>query len=163
MLGVCEMSCRKSYTHFLYGGEPGVAEKLQAALTIKFPQLRIVGTYTPPFGPLRPKQEAELIAMVDSVRPDFFWVGLSTPKQERWMAEFGSRLNTCIMVGVGGAFDIHAQSVQNAPDWVKRTGLQWLQRFAQEPTRLLEHHLFNNPAFLWRIALQMIGISNYTI
>jgi len=163
MLGVCEMSVRKGYSHFLYGGQPGVAEKLRSVLVSKFPNLRVVGTYTPPFGPLRPTQEFELIAQVAAVNPDFFWVGLSTPKQERWMAEFATRLNTRILVGVGAAFDLHTGGINDAPDWVKRSGLQWLHRLKQEPKRLWKRYLINNPAFLWRIALQFVGVSRYTI
>jgi N-acetylglucosaminyldiphosphoundecaprenol N-acetyl-beta-D-mannosaminyltransferase len=163
MLGVCEMSRRKGYTHFLYGGQPGIAEKLRSALESKFPGLRVVGTYTPPFGPLSPEQESELLEQVAAVKPDFFWVGLSTPKQERWMAEFGSRLDTRILVGVGAAFDFHTGGLQDAPEWVKRAGLQWLHRLKQEPKRLWKRYLMNNSAFLWKITLQMVGVSHHTI
>jgi N-acetylglucosaminyldiphosphoundecaprenol N-acetyl-beta-D-mannosaminyltransferase len=163
MLGVCEMSVRKGYTHFLYGGQPGVAEKLRSTLESKFPGLRVVGTFTPPFGPLKPEQESELIDQVAATRPDFFWVGLSTPKQERWMAEYGNLLNTRIMIGVGAAFDLHTGGIQDAPEWVKQSGLQWLHRLKQEPRRLWKRYLINNPAFLWRIALQFLGVSRYVI
>jgi len=162
MLRVCEMSVRKGHTHFLYGGQPGIAEKLKAALEAKFPGLRVVGTYTPPFGPLPPQQESELITQVAAANPDFFWVGLSTPKQERWMAEFGSRLNTRILIGVGAAFDLHTGGIKDAPEWVKQSGLQWLHRLKQEPRRLWKRYLINNPIFLWKIALQFAGVSRYS-
>lgn len=163
MLGVCEMSVRRGFSHFLYGGQPGIAEKLRSALQRKFPGLRVVGTYTPPFGPLRPEQELELIEQVATANPDFFWVGLSTPKQERWMAESGNRLNTRILVGVGAAFDIHTGGIKDAPEWVKLCGLQWLHRLQQEPKRLWKRYLINNPGFLWKIALQLAGFSHYTL
>ncbi len=163
MLGVCEMSVRRGYSHFLYGGQPGIAEKLKCALETKFPGLRVVGTYTPPFGPLRPEQESELIAQVAAARPDFIWVGLSTPKQERWMAEFGSRMNARILIGVGAAFDLHTGGIKDAPEWVKRSGLQWLHRLKQDARRLWKRYLINNPDFLWRIALQLTGVSRYTL
>jgi len=163
MLQVCEMSCERGYTHFFYGGPPGIAEKLKTAMKARFPDLRVVGTYTPPFGPLSPEQISELLERVDAARPDIFWVGLSTPKQERWMAEFGSFLNTRILVGVGAAFDFHTGGIQDAPDWVKRAGLQWLHRLGQEPRRLWRRYLINNSVFLWRITLQLIGLSRYTL
>jgi N-acetylglucosaminyldiphosphoundecaprenol N-acetyl-beta-D-mannosaminyltransferase len=163
MLGVCEMSSRRGYTHFLYGGRSGVAERLRATLKERFPGLQVVGTYTPPFGPLTPERELELRERVAAVQPDVVWVGLSTPKQERWMAEFSSRLDSRIFVGVGAAFDYLTGDLQDAPDWVKRSGLQWLHRLKQEPRRLWKRYLTNNPAFLFRITLQLVGLSHYTI
>jgi len=70
MLNICEMSCDKGYTHFFYGGPPGLAQKLQVSMQARFPELRVVGTYTPPFGPLMPHQELELIELVASLKPD---------------------------------------------------------------------------------------------
>jgi len=86
-------------------------------------------------------------------------VGLSTPKQERWMAEFGKRLDARILVGVGAAFDYHTGTIKDAPQWIKRAGLQWLHRLGQDPKRLWRRYLINNPRFVWRIALQLIGVS----
>jgi len=112
---------------------------------------------------LPPDKQKELAAHVAAVKPDFFWVGLSTPKQERWMAEFCGKLDTGIMIGVGAAFDIHTGSVKDSPEWVKQSGLQWLHRLIQEPRRLWKRYLINNPMFLWKIALQFAGLSKYTI
>jgi N-acetylglucosaminyldiphosphoundecaprenol N-acetyl-beta-D-mannosaminyltransferase len=163
MLSVCEMSCRKGYSHFLYGGRYGVAERLRAKLKERFPSLRVVGTYTPPFGPLTLGQEAELRELVAASQPDLVWVGLSTPKQERWMAEFSSRLDSRIFIGVGAAFDYLTGDLRDAPEWVKRSGLQWLHRLNQEPRRLWKRYLINNPAFLLRITLQLTGLIHYAI
>lgn len=163
MCRVCEMSSRKGYKHFLYGGRPGVAERLKAELEERFPGLRVVGTYTPPFGPLSPEQESELRERMADAQPDIVWVGLSTPKQERWMAEFSPRLDARIFVGVGAAFDFLIGDLQDAPEWVKQSGLQWLHRLKQEPRRLWKRYLINNPAFLVRITLQLVGLSHYTI
>src|SRR5437879_196035 len=101
MLEVCAMSVGKGYTHFLYGGADGVAEQLKISLLRRFPGLRIVGTYTPPFRPLNQAEKQDLYARVSTVKPDIFWVGLSTPKQEHFMAEYLPHLDTRVMVGVG--------------------------------------------------------------
>src|SRR2546425_9495988 len=90
MLRVCEMSLKKGYTHFLYGGDTGVAERLKEAFVQRFPGLRIVGTFSPPFMLLTGREEAELTLRLSELRPDIFWVGLSTPKQERFMAKYRS-------------------------------------------------------------------------
>jgi len=161
MLEVCAMSVDKGYTHFLYGGTEGVAEQLKASLLHKFPGLRIVGTCTPPFRPLNEAEREGLKSRISSLQPDIFWVGLSTPKQERFMAEYLPQLDTLIMVGVGAAFDVHTGRIQDAPQWIKTAGLQWLHRLAQEPRRLWRRYLYNNPRFVLKITSQLLGLSKY--
>jgi len=163
MLQLCKLSARREWRHFLYGGKRGVAEKLQARLEVLFPAINIVGTYTPPFRPLIPSEEEELITRINESRPDIVWVGLSTPKQERFMAEYIERLETRLMIGVGAAFDIHAGILRDAPQWVKDSGLQWLDRLRQEPRRLWRRYLTNNPRFLWDIALQFSGLRRFEV
>jgi N-acetylglucosaminyldiphosphoundecaprenol N-acetyl-beta-D-mannosaminyltransferase len=163
MSEVCRSSVAKNLTHFLYGGKPGVAEELQSALQRRCPNIQIVGTFTPPFRPLLPGELTELEELVARLRPDIIWVGLSTPTQERFMAEFVSRLRWGVLIGVGAAFDIHTGRSKDAPDWMKRAGLQWLHRLAQEPLRLWRRYLVNNSRFLWRIFLQLSGLANYQL
>lgn len=163
MASLCHLSCEKGYTHFLYGGQEGVADRLKAALTARFPGLKVVGTYTPPFRPLNTEEEIQLLEHVSNLRPDIFWVGLSTPKQERFMARYLHRLDAKIMVGVGAAFDFHTGAIKDCPDWIKKAGLQWLHRLSQEPSRLTKRYMKNNPAFIWKITLQLAGIAKYTL
>jgi N-acetylglucosaminyldiphosphoundecaprenol N-acetyl-beta-D-mannosaminyltransferase len=161
MLNVCSASVQKGYTHFLYGGVDGVADQLKSELIKKFPGLKIVGTQTPPFRPLNDSERSELQARIAKLRPDFFWVGLSTPKQERFMAEYLPMLDARVMVGVGAAFDIHTGRAQDSPDWVKSAGLQWLHRLLQEPSRLWKRYLINNPIFVYKMTSQLLGLSKY--
>lgn len=163
MLELCRASVPLSYRHFLYGGKPGVADALATELCMRVAGLQIVGTYTPPFRPLRGDEERQLIATIAACKPDVIWVGLSTPKQERFMADYCERLDTKLMVGVGAAFDIHTGRIKDAPMWMKVTGLQWLHRLLQEPTRLWRRYLINNPRFLIQIALQLTGVTHYDI
>lgn len=158
MLDLCRFSVTRGYRHFLYGGNQGIAERLTAELRRKLPGIQIVGTYTPPFRPLNSSEEAELIALVAESKPDVFWVGLSTPKQERFMAQYLDKLDVKLMVGVGAAFDIHTGGIKDAPAWMKASGLQWLYRLAQEPRRLWRRYLINNPVFIWNIILQFLGL-----
>ena len=157
MIEMCRSSLLRGYRHFLYGGAPGVAEKLQMRLEERLPGLKIVGTYTPPFGPLSAEQERDLIAQIARQGPDIVWVGLSTPKQEKFMARYLPRLNVKLMVGVGAAFDLHAGLKSDAPAWMKHCGLQWLHRLAQEPRRLGPRYLRHNPRFVWEICGQLAG------
>ncbi|MEO8204855.1 MAG: WecB/TagA/CpsF family glycosyltransferase [Chthoniobacterales bacterium] len=147
--------------HFYYGGKDGVAELLRAQMEKGFPGLEVVGTYTPPFRPLNEQEQEELADMVARTKPDIFWVGLSTPKQEKFMAEYLNRLDTCLMIGVGAAFDIHSGMVVQAPKWIQRSGLEWLFRLLIEPKRLWKRYLVNNPLFIGRIALQLSGLRRY--
>lgn len=159
MLRICALSPEKGYKHFFYGGNDGVADQLKATLTERFPGLNVVGTYTPPFRPLTADEEADLIRKVAETEPDFFWVGLSTPKQERFMDEFISKLDAKLMLGVGAAFDMHTGRIKDAPYWMKFTGIQWMHRIYQDPKRLWKRYLVNNPKFVYRIALELLGIT----
>ena len=163
MLQMCEISVARGYRHFLYGGKPGVAESLAKNLSDRFPGVRIAGTFTPPFRPLNDSEEKDLLRQLQDCKPDFFWVGLSTPKQERFMAQYADKLNVPLLVGVGAAFDILSGGISDAPQWMKQSGLQWLHRLIQEPRRLGKRYLINNPKFIWRIALQLTHIRNFDL
>jgi N-acetylglucosaminyldiphosphoundecaprenol N-acetyl-beta-D-mannosaminyltransferase len=160
MLAVCKVSVQRKYTHFLYGGNYGVVEKLKENLEKKFPGLAIVGTYTPPFRPLNDQEQEDLIQQVAGCRPDLFWVGLSTPKQERFMYHYLPKLDTKTMIGVGAAFDIHAGLFRDPPEWIKRSGLQWCYRLGQDPRRLWKRYLSNNPVFVGRFLQQLFADSS---
>ncbi len=159
MLEVVRRSAQSGCTHFLYGGKPGVPERLQDRLQDQFPGLKVVGSYSPPFRPLTDREEQELAGRFAALKPDITWVGLSTPKQERWMAAHLGRLDTSVMVGVGAAFDFHAGLLRQAPAWMQRSGLEWLFRLRVEPRRLWRRYLYNNPYFVWLMLLQFMGLS----
>ena len=160
---VLAWSQRSGATHFFYGGTPGVAEELKLRVEARFPGVRVVGTYTPPFRPLNAEEDAALAAQVAKVQPDFFWVGLSTPKQERFMAAYLPKLSAKILLGVGAAFDFHAGRVAQAPRWIQRSGFEWLYRTLREPKRLWKRYATNNPRFVWRAAGQWLGWRKYEL
>ncbi len=163
MLEICRMSVGKGFSHFLYGGNPGVVSELAAALERMFPGIKIVGSYTPPFRPLELQEEADLIRMVAAASPDILWVGISTPKQEKFMAEYLPKLNTKLMFGVGAAFNFHSGRVKFAPLWMRKAGLAWLFRFWQEPRRLWRRYLLSYPRFLWAMSFQLLGWRTWTL
>jgi N-acetylglucosaminyldiphosphoundecaprenol N-acetyl-beta-D-mannosaminyltransferase len=161
MLAMCQLSVERGYRNFLYGGKPGVAELLCESLRNRFPGLRVVGTYTPPFRDLTREEEKNVLLRVQESQPHILWVGLSTPKQDRFMAQYVNYLRVPLMFGVGAAFDFHTGSIRDSSAWVKRAGLQWLHRLIQDPKHLWKRYLRNNPAFLWHIALQISGLKRY--
>ena len=139
------------------------AEELQAKLEARFPSVTVCGTYCPPFRPLTTDEETALVALVREKKPDLIWVGLSTPKQERFMAEYLPKLDTTLMFGVGAAFDFHSGRVRQAPRWIQRSGLEWFFRLCSQPRRLARRYLVNNPLFVWRIAGQLLGWRKYPL
>ncbi len=163
MLACCRLSASKGYRHFFCGGAPGVPERLACRLQEQFPGLNVAGTWSPPFRDLTGAEEESLFERITTTRPDIVWVGLSTPKQERWMARYVGRLPVPVMIGVGAAFDMHAGVKRQAPRWIQRSGFEWLFRLATEPRRLWRRYLFNNPTFVWRITLQSVGARRYTL
>ncbi len=158
MLAVCERSVAMGWKHFFYGGANGVPEQLSNKLQKRFPGLKVVGTYSPPFRPLTPEEDEEVIQMINNANPDIVWVGLSTPKQELWMAEHVGRLTAPVLIGVGAAFDFLSGRKPQAPRWIQRSGFEWLFRLLTEPRRLWKRYLINNPLFVFLVLLQIIGI-----
>src|SRR5437868_3071272 len=153
----------RSCVHFFCGGEPGIAERLRETMLRRFPWVQIAGTYSPPFRPMTRIEEGELEDKVRSIRPDIIWVGLSTPKQERFMARYLSTLDTKLMIGVGAAFLFHTGAIKDSPRWMKRTGLQWFHRLMQEPRRLWRRYLMNNLPFVVFALLQSMGVKHYRL
>jgi N-acetylglucosaminyldiphosphoundecaprenol N-acetyl-beta-D-mannosaminyltransferase len=163
MLAVLERSRERGYRHFIYGASEATLARLRANLHVRFPGVPIVGSYSPPFRPLTASEDAAVVEMINAARPDVVWVGLSTPKQERWMAEHRDRLEAPVLVGVGAALDFHAGVVRQAPRFMQRSGVEWLFRLAMEPRRLWRRYLRNNPAFLVCISGQMLGLKRYSL
>jgi N-acetylglucosaminyldiphosphoundecaprenol N-acetyl-beta-D-mannosaminyltransferase len=153
LLASCERSLTTGYRHFFYGGGEGVADLLAKRLSRRYPGLAVAGTYTPPFRPLTADEDQEVVHRINDAAPDIVWVGLSTPKQEFWMAEHVGRLDVPALIGVGAAFDFHAGLKPQAPRWMQHSGLEWLFRLGTEPRRLWKRYLINNPAFVW-LAMQ---------
>lgn len=157
MLAVCERFAKRGCRHFFYGGAPGVAEKLTLQLQKRFPDLEVVGSYSPPFRPLTPEEDKSVIERINTTNPDIVWVGISTPKQEYWMAEHVRQMSASVLVGVGAAFDFHAGIKRQAPYWIQRSGLEWFYRLCSEPRRLWYRYLVKNPRFVWLALLQALG------
>lgn len=152
MLAVMEASVDKGWRHFFYGAGPGVAERLADRLSVRFPGLKVAGTHTPPFRDLDEDERREIAETINSSGADIVWVGLSTPKQERWMARMRPLLDASVLIGVGAAFDFHAGDLKQAPLWMQRSGLEWAFRLMMEPKRLWRRYFNIVPRFLLGIA-----------
>jgi N-acetylglucosaminyldiphosphoundecaprenol N-acetyl-beta-D-mannosaminyltransferase len=163
LLDVCARSVHHGWRHFFYGGGEGVARKLVARLHARFPELDVVGELCPPFRPLTPEEDQGAVERINATAPDIIWVGLSTPKQERWMSEHRAHLTAPVCIGIGAAFDFHAGLKRQAPPWMQRSGLEWLFRLGTEPRRLWRRYLRNNPLFVWHLLQQWTGVRRYSL
>ena len=148
MLDVCRMAVEKGWSSYFYGGKDGVPERLVAKLCTQFPGLRVAGLHSPPFRPLTESEADAVVERINRAAPNLVWVGLSTPKQERWMSENRRRLDAPVLLGVGAAFDMNAGLVPTCPHLLQRLGLEWLFRLCLEPERLWRRYLTNNPRFV---------------
>ena len=150
------VSSQRGYRQFYYGGAEGVADKLKQALITAHPMLDVAGTLCPPFRELTPEEDRAVVAAINAARPDIVWVGLSTPKQEFWMANHLGRIEAPVMVGVGAAFDFLAGAKRQAPPWMQRNGLEWLFRLCSEPRRLWRRYADIVPGFLTLAARELL-------
>jgi N-acetylglucosaminyldiphosphoundecaprenol N-acetyl-beta-D-mannosaminyltransferase len=161
MLMLCQRSVEQGYRHFFYGGGERVPERLAANLQRRFPGLRVAGVYSPPYRPLTDEEDERIVRCINNAGTHIVWVGLSTPKQERWMAKHVGRLEASVLIGVGAAFDFHVGLKKQAPRWMQHGGLEWFFRLATEPGRLWRRYAVNIPTFLWLCLLQTLGLRGF--
>jgi N-acetylglucosaminyldiphosphoundecaprenol N-acetyl-beta-D-mannosaminyltransferase len=155
MARYCERAAKTGTRMYLYGGRnQGALVQLALNLRQRFPAVKIVGGYSPPFRDLEEEEEEAIVAEMNRTEADVIWVGVGAPKQEKWMAAMRDRLNAPVLVGVGAAFDFHAGLVPQAPMWMQSAGLEWLFRVAQEPRRLGPRYARYNPRFVKSFAVQ---------
>lgn len=145
-----EVLTKGEYRHFFYGSKEETLKKMFENIKRNYPKSQIVGMYSPPFRDLTEDEDTEIIDIINRSKPDFIWVGLGAPKQEKWMANHQGVVSG-LMIGVGAAFDFFAGNIKRAPVWMQKCNLEWLYRLIQEPKRLFKRYLVTNSKFLWKI------------
>lgn len=155
MLACCDHASQKQIPIFFYGGTNTMLNKLQANMKLKYPNLIITGSYSPPFRPLTETEETIDRQRIEKSGAKVVFVGLGCPKQEEWMARQQGKL-TAVMIGVGAAFSFHSGEVAQSPRWMMSLGLEWLYRLTREPKRLWRRYLINNPTFILLFASQLV-------
>ncbi len=161
MLEVCRESVPRGYRHFFFGSTSETLSRLTDRLRREFPGLQVAGAYAPPFRPLTEPERHATINRINESSPHIVWVGLGTPKQERWMAEYRRYLQAPVLIGVGAAFSFHSGAVRQAPKWMQPLCLEWVFRLLMEPKRLWRRYLINNPRFLICLAMQYLRLMKY--
>ncbi|MFD2937181.1 WecB/TagA/CpsF family glycosyltransferase [Spirosoma flavum] len=146
---VFEESASTSVKHFLCGGKEGVANELKDAVGRKFDNYQVVGTFCPPFREMSDDEFKELAETINRSEANIVWIGLSTPKQERFARRLAQWTNVHFIVTVGAAFDFHTDRVAQAPGWMQKMSLEWFFRLMAEPKRLYKRYLEIVPLFIF--------------
>lgn len=150
---IFKISAAKGYRHYFYGSTDETLEKLYSVLEETYPGIQIAGMYSPPFRPMTEEEDKAIVERINETKPDFIWVGLGAPKQEKWMAAHQGRVNG-LMVGVGAGFDYHAGNIERAPEWMQKSNLEWVYRLLQDPRRLFGRYWHTNTKFIWNAVMR---------
>lgn len=145
LLKICEKNAMNAY---FYGGTEAMLDNTSEYCKKHFPKLSISGLFSPPFRPLTLDEENTIINQINAAKPNFIFVALGCPKQEKWMASMKGRINGC-MIGIGGALPVMVGMQKRAPGWMQKTSLEWLYRLSQEPKRLFKRYAITNSTFLY--------------
>ncbi len=147
------------YTFYLYGGAPDVVVKMKAYLEERFPYIRIVGHYSPPFRDLTQEEEEKICSEINRLKPDIICVGLGTPKQDYWIEEHLYKIRGSVLIASGATFDFFGGRIKMAPEFIRNSGFEWLYRlFSKDFFRLWKRYIILNGIFLWNFLLQLLQI-----
>ena len=150
---IFEISAKKGYRHYFYGSKEETLELLYQKLTSNYPGIQIAGMYSPPFRPMTEEEDKAIIEKINETKPDFVWIGLGAPKQEKWMAAHQGMVSG-LMIGVGAGFDYHAGNIERAPEWMQKSNLEWVYRLLQDPKRLFGRYWHTNTKFIWNAMIR---------
>jgi N-acetylglucosaminyldiphosphoundecaprenol N-acetyl-beta-D-mannosaminyltransferase len=159
MLQVLEAAANEGVPVGFYGSSNEVLEKLVINMKGKYPGLKVVYSFSPPYREVSVSEDQSICNEIQNTGVRILFVSLGCPKQEIWMANHKEKMNT-VMIGVGAAFDFHAGFKPQAPAWMQSLGLEWLFRLIHEPRRLAKRYLYNNPRFVVLALLDLVGILN---
>jgi N-acetylglucosaminyldiphosphoundecaprenol N-acetyl-beta-D-mannosaminyltransferase len=153
----CRVAVETDTSIFLLGAGPGVADLAANKLRERFPGLRIVGVYAPPFGALNDEENEHILQIIRAARPDFLFVALGAPQQDVWIRANKDRLDVPVCMGISCVLDLLAGVVSRAPTWMQDSGLEWLFRLGQEPSRLWRRYIVDDMPVLVSLVKQALG------
>lgn len=157
MTRICVDPCLAHWRHFFFGATTETLELLRKRLKILNPDLKVCGSYAPPFRDRAVKEDDAVIQLINDAQPDILWVGIGSPKQDYWMALNRDRLDAPVIVGIGAAFDFLAGVKPRAPEWMQQIGMEWFFRLCCEPRRLWRRYMIGNSKFLYELLKEALG------
>lgn len=134
---------------FFFGSSQRVLDLIAARFVKEFPSLTLCGLLSPPFGEWDETENSKMIRQINEARPDVLWVGMTAPKQEKWVERNRQALQVPIIGSIGAVFDFYAGTYPRAPYWVCRLGFEWAYRFVLEPRRMWRRNFVSAPKFIW--------------
>ena len=155
-LEICRLANERGYGCFFYGATEDVLKRIKDKMNEEFPNIRIVGCYSPPFRELTESENEQVVKIINDAHPDILWVGLSAPKQEKWVFMNKDRLRVKIIGAVGAAFDFYAGTKKRSSSWFRKHGLEWLPRLLREPKRMWRRNFVSAPLFLYLTAKEKL-------
>ena len=153
---IMQATSRLEVAHFFCGGKPGVPEELKQTVELKWGNKNVVGTYSPSFSPMQEDDWSNLVAKINESTAQIIWIGLSTPKQEKFAYELAKRVKVRYIITIGAAFDFHTGRLAQAPRWMQRNGLEWFYRLCKEPRRLCKRYIEIVPKFAILAGIDLI-------
>lgn len=152
------MNERGGATIFFLGSTEQTLAEIKKRIEIDFPKLRVVGTYSPPFKASYSGAELnDMVTAVNAASPDILWVGMTAPKQEKWLYQQRNQLEVKFAAAIGAVFDYYTGSVKRAHPVVQQMHLEWLPRLLQQPGRLWRRMIISAPVFVWYVLRQRSG------
>jgi N-acetylglucosaminyldiphosphoundecaprenol N-acetyl-beta-D-mannosaminyltransferase len=147
-----QLNKRETASCFFLGSTEKTLDCIVKRIVLDFPRVRVVGTYSPPFrSRFTPEEESNMVKVVNEARPDVLWVGMTAPKQEKWIHHQRNCLDVKFIGAIGAVFDFYAGTVRRSSPWLQKHGLEWLSRSLREPRRLWKRTLISIPLFLTRV------------
>jgi len=146
---LCKIAAKKGYTIFILGGAKGVAEKAKINLEKQFSNIKVVGTYSPPYNFENSKEELNKINFeITNAHPEIVIVCFGCPKQEKFIYENYREYDAIVSICAGATVDFLAGNIKRAPKWMSNCGLEWFYRFLKEPKRLFRRYFINDVKIL---------------
>ena len=146
------LDARGGYSCFFLGSTEDTLRQITVNMARDYPDIRIAGVHSPPFkAEFTPEDDATMVATINAARPDVLWVGMTAPKQEKWVYRNKDRLNVKFIAAIGAAFDFYTGKIKRSPVLFQKLGLEWLPRLLQEPRRLWRRNFISNPKFISRV------------
>jgi N-acetylglucosaminyldiphosphoundecaprenol N-acetyl-beta-D-mannosaminyltransferase len=136
---------------FFFGSSQRVVDLIAKRFAADFPSLTLCGTLSPPFGSWSDEENRRMVHVINNAKPDVLWVGMTAPKQEKWVEANRRQLNTSVIGSIGAVFDFYAGTYARAPQWICRIGLEWAYRFILEPRRMWQRIVVSAPKFVWLV------------
>jgi len=150
-----EAAAHRELRVYFYGSTPEVLARTREYLDRHYPSTMVAGMYSPPFRPLTPAEETDVIKTINRSGAHLVFVVLGCPKQEAWMASMKGRVQAT-MIGIGGALPVLIGDQRRAPRWMQRAGLEWFYRLAQDPRRLFKRYFVTNTLFIYWMGRELL-------